>query len=139
MEFMLTCAILMTYHIPEAAYHKAYWNAATSSYGPSQTANILPLFLDVPPTAATKAGAAQALVADLIAHKNTTTSGIIGNAYLLQVLMQVAPEMALEVATRTTRPSWGDMVLSGPGTIWESWTDTTNSHNHPALSATIAR
>jgi hypothetical protein len=31
------------------------------------------------------------------------------------------------------------MVLQGPGTIWESWTDTTNSHNHPALSATIAQ
>ena len=31
------------------------------------------------------------------------------------------------------------MVLSGPGTIWETWTDTSNSRNHPALSATIAR
>jgi len=25
------------------------------------------------------------------------------------------------------------------GTIWESWTDTTNSHNHPALSATFSK
>jgi hypothetical protein len=29
------------------------------------------------------------------------------------------------------------MVLTGPGTIWETWTDTSNSHNHPALSADI--
>jgi hypothetical protein len=29
------------------------------------------------------------------------------------------------------------MVIKGPGTIWESWTDSTNSHNHPALSADI--
>ena len=34
-------------------------------------------------------------------------------------------------------PSWGWMVIKGPGTIWESWTDSTNSHNHPALSADI--
>ena len=31
----------------------------------------------------------------------------------------------------------GFMVQKGPGTIWESWTDSTNSHNHPALSADI--
>ena len=29
------------------------------------------------------------------------------------------------------------MDYVGPGTIWESWTDTTNSHNHPALAADV--
>ena len=29
------------------------------------------------------------------------------------------------------------MAYVGPGTIWESWTDTTNSHNHPALAADV--
>ena len=27
----------------------------------------------------------------------------------------------------------------GPGTIWESWDDTTNSHNHPMFTASIGK
>ena len=33
----------------KAGYHKAYWDAKTMNYGASQTANLLPLFLDIPP------------------------------------------------------------------------------------------
>ena len=29
------------------------------------------------------------------------------------------------------------MVAQGPGTIWETWDDSSNSHNHPALAASI--
>ena len=46
-------------------------------------------------------------------------------------------DIALAIATATSKPSWGYMVLQGPGTIWESWDHTTNSQNHPALGATI--
>ena len=88
--FMLTCALLMT-----SSHSKA-------NYGASQTANLLPLFLEIPPTPEAKAGAVKALVSDLVAHGNTTTSGIIGNAYLLQVLMKVAPNMASDNAHRST-------------------------------------
>lgn len=78
------------------------------------------------------------LVAGLAAGGNATASGIVGTAYLLQVLHAHVPRLALTVATATTAPSWGHMVAVGPGTLWESWTDSTNSHNHPALGATVA-
>eukprot|EP00039_Didymoeca_costata_P027246 m.17957 g.17957 ORF g.17957 m.17957 type:complete len:1180 (+) comp6152_c0_seq1:184-3723(+) len=121
------------------AYHNNYWDASHNEYiGGSQTAQLLPLYLDIPPTDATKKSAISSLIANLVAHKNCTTSGIIGNAYLLQVLEKVDPNMALNIATSVEMPSWGYMVMKGPGTIWESWTDSTNSYNHPALGATIS-
>merc|ERR1712181_136298 len=70
--------------------------------------------------------------------KNLTTSGIIGGAYMLQTLAKIGRgDLALEIATATAKPSWGYMVLQGPGTIWETWDDSSNSHNHPALCASI--
>ena len=31
------------------------------------------------------------------------------------------------------------MVRAGPGTIWETWDDSTNSHNHPMFTASIGK
>ena len=41
------------------------------------------------------------------------------------------------MAMREEEPSWGYMVNQGPGTFWETWDDTTNSHNHPMFTASI--
>ena len=141
--------------------HKAYWNPKTKSYGAAQTANLLPLFLDITPAELLPA-ATQAYVASVVKNKYLTNSGIIGAAYMLQTLGKVGHgDIALKIALATSEPSWcstvatssvlfpislfacmvvvhrGFMVQKGPGTIWESWTDSTNSHNHPALSADI--
>eukprot|EP00038_Savillea_parva_P015483 m.14055 g.14055 ORF g.14055 m.14055 type:complete len:1286 (-) comp3115_c0_seq1:253-4110(-) len=121
-------------------YHKAYFDATKGYYaGGSQTAQVLPLLLDIPPDGATTASTVAQLVRSLAARANTTSSGIVGTAYLLQVLHAHAPELAFAIASSTTAPSWGHMVNVGPGTIWESWTDSTNSHNHPALGATVSK
>ena len=114
----------------KSAYHARYWNEKTASYGPSQTANLLPLYLDVPPAENISATAA-AYVAAVLANKNHTNSGIIGAAYMLQTLKKVGRgDLALSIALGTTMPSWGYMVKQGPGTIWESWDDKTNSRKH---------
>ena len=121
----------------KAAYHKAYWDGKTQSYGASQTANLLPLYLDITPAALVPA-ATKAYVDAVTNNNNLTNSGIIGSAYMLQTLAKVGHgDIALRIALATSEPSWGNMVIKGPGTIWESWTDSTNSHNHPALSADI--
>ena len=121
-----------------AAYHTLYWDPTASSYrGGTQTANLLPLLLDIP-TPQARQQAEAALVQSLAAHSNTTTSGIVGAAFVLDALLQAGRgDIALEMALKTTRPSWGFMVTQGPGTIWETWTDSSNSHNHPALTASI--
>jgi alpha-L-rhamnosidase len=121
----------------KAAYHTHYWDDTTKSYGPSQTANLLPLYLDITPAELVEA-ATEAYVGAVLAHGNHTNSGIIGAAYMLQTLKKVGRgDLALTISLGTTMPSWGFMVLQGPGTIWETWDDTSNSHNHPALSADI--
>ena len=46
-------------------------------------------------------------------------------------------DIALAMAMREEEPSWGYMVKRGPGTIWETWNDKSNSHNHPMFTASI--
>ena len=46
-------------------------------------------------------------------------------------------DIALAMAMRDEKPSWGYMVKQGPGTIWETWDDTSNSHNHPMFTSSI--
>ena len=94
-------------------------------------------YLDITPAALVPA-ATNAFVDAVTNNKNLTDSGIIGSAYMLQTLVKVGRgDIALRISLATSEPSWGNMVLKGPGTIWESWDDSTNSHNHPALSADI--
>jgi alpha-L-rhamnosidase len=44
-------------------------------------------------------------------------------------------DLAYDLATQTTYPSWGYMVENGATTLWELWQNRTgpsmNSHNHP--------
>ena len=57
----------------------------------------------------------KSLVASVTAKGNTTTAGIVGTAYLMQVLQKHAPMLALAMATSTNEPSLGYMVQIGPG------------------------
>jgi len=82
--------------------------------------------------------AAAALVASVQAKGNATSSGLVGASFILQALVQAGRgDIALSMAMREEEPSWGYMVKQGPGTIWETWTDTSNSHNHPMFTASI--
>ena len=136
-----------------ASYNRAYFKGGSagdgsrrsSSYGEAQTANVLPLYLNLtasllPDPVTATAEVASALVAQLRATNNRTQSGIVGTSYLLQALTAAGQHaLALSIASATDEPSWGFMVRQGPGTIWETWGDTSNSRNHPALCATIGK
>jgi alpha-L-rhamnosidase len=122
------------------AYRRAY-QLVDGSFGSSQTANVLGLYLNLTSgDERATAAATAALVADLAKHGNRTLSGLVGVSYIFQALMQAGRhELALSIASALDQPSWGYMVRTGPGTIWETWDDTTNSHNHPMFTASIGK
>ena len=117
----------------KSAYHAKYWVASSKSYkGGTQTANLMPLILDIPPSEDVREMAAEAFVRSVENAGNSTRSGLVGASYVLQALVKAGRgDIALSMAMREEEPSWGYMVNQGPGTFWETWDDTTNSHNPP--------
>ncbi|HTV55644.1 MAG TPA: alpha-L-rhamnosidase C-terminal domain-containing protein, partial [Terriglobia bacterium] len=73
---------------------------------------------------------------DIVYYHNThLTTGFIGVDWLMPALTETGhPDVAYELATQTTYPSWGYMVKRGATTLWELWQDKTgpsmNSHDH---------
>lgn len=98
------------------AYHAKYWDKEAASYkGGSQTANLMPLILGIPPPAE-KALAAASFVANVEAKGNATSSGLVGASFVLQALVLAGRgDIALAMAMREEMPSWGWMVKQGPG------------------------
>ncbi len=125
----------------KAAFHKEYFDPKTGNYANgSQTANALALFLELAPDDAR--GAAWGNLFDNLAYKNAShlTTGIIGTKYIMEVLTRFGnSDLAYDVATQTTYPSWGYMIENGATTLWELWQrregPSMNSHNHPMFGS----
>ena len=66
-------------------------------------------------------------------------TGLIGGQWLMRVLSDNGrPDIAFQIATQKTYPSWGYMAEHGATTIWELWNGNTadpamNSGNHVML------
>ena len=122
-------------------FNKAFFNAATGEYANgTQTAQTMPLFLNLVPEK--QHGEVMGkLTNDIVYEHNThVTTGFIGIKYLLPVLTQNGrPDLAYELATQTTFPSWGYMIARGATTLWELWQDkvgpSMNSHDHIMLGS----
>jgi len=82
--------------------------------------------------------------AQLVKHIETKSeghigTGVIGCQYLMRTLSDNGRiDLAYELATNTTYPSWGYMIGKGATTIWELWNGDTadpamNSGNHVML------
>ncbi|MDR2388871.1 MAG: glycoside hydrolase family 78 protein [Tannerellaceae bacterium] len=67
------------------------------------------------------------------------STGLVGIQWLMRGLTQYGrPDLALQIATNRTYPSWGYMAEKGATTIWELWNGDTadpamNSANHVML------
>ncbi len=102
---------------------------------PGQTAQALPLFLDmVPADQRSQAVARLREAVEKIADFHVDT-GIVGTRYLFEVLRDNGlAETAWKTATRASYPGWGYMVREGATTVWERWEKLAgqgmNSHNH---------
>ncbi|MGD2294775.1 MAG: family 78 glycoside hydrolase catalytic domain [Candidatus Aminicenantes bacterium] len=125
----------------KSAFNKKYYSQDSGGYGPNtQTANALPLFLDMP-AKSERGRVVHNLVKDILYKNNThLTTGIMGTKYLMDVLLQTENAvLGYELATQTTYPSWGYMIENGATTLWELWQNKTgpgmNSHNHPMLGS----
>lgn len=122
-------------------FHKHYYNPETRGYANNtQTANTLALFLNLVPE--NERGAVWGNLFDNLVYKNNShlTTGIIGTRYILELLTrQGASDLAYDVATQTTYPSWGYMIEKGATTLWELWQlregPSMNSHNHPMFGS----
>jgi len=101
----------------------------------SQTSNLLPLWLDMPPDD-TREKVLDHLIEDIVVtHDGHLSTGIIGTRYLLDTLTKHGrTDLAYQIATKTTYPSWGYMIREGATTLWERWeylaSEGMNSHNH---------
>jgi len=122
------------------AFNKAFYNPHSDFYANgSQTAQALPLFLDLfanPLSRYNYNPVFGHLTNDITYGHNThLTTGFIGVKYLLPVLTEYGRnDLAYELATQTTYPSWGYMIERGATTLWELWQEKTgpsmNSHDH---------
>jgi len=123
------------------AFHKKFFNPDLNSYGSgSQTSNILPLFLNLPPDDVRGASMGRLRNDIVYGHNTHMTTGIVGAKYLFPLLTRTGnSDLAYELATDTSYPSWGYMVEHGATTLWELWQDKTgpsmNSHNHPMFGS----
>lgn len=126
------------------AVHNKFFDPATKNYANgSQTANSMALFLELVPEEHVRSVLLR-LTDDIVYHHDThLTTGIQGGTYLLPTLTKLGQsDLAYELATQTTFPSWGYMVARGATTLWELWSYKTgpamNSHNHPMLGSISA-
>ena len=96
-----------------------------------QTAQALPLFLDLPSSINDKVRVGNALAEDVLngIYPGRTTAGLVGTKYILSELVKSGhSDVALKIATSVEYPSWGYMLPSsihpagqGEGTLWERW------------------
>ncbi len=103
--------------------------------GYSQTANCIPLYLDMVPQDKREAVLKKLLDDLVIAHDCHLNTGIVGTRYLFDALTKYGyANIAYKVASQTTYPSWGYMIKEGATTVWERWeylaSSGMNSHNH---------
>ncbi|MGH9434750.1 MAG: family 78 glycoside hydrolase catalytic domain, partial [Terriglobia bacterium] len=116
--------------------NQKFFDSKTGEYATgTQTANAMALGMGLAP--AKSAGRVMGnLYNDIVYYHNThVTTGFIGVKWLMPVLSEFGhPDVAYELATRTSYPSWGYMAKRGATTLWELWQDKSgpsmNSHDH---------
>jgi alpha-L-rhamnosidase len=118
------------------AINAKFFDPATGNYaGGTQTANAMALALGFTPSHARGAVAGSLYNSIVYGHNTHVTTGFIGVKWLMPALVEIGDaDIAYDLASQTTYPSWGYMVKKGATTLWELWEDKTgpsmNSHDH---------
>ncbi len=123
------------------AINRKFFDPSTGNYSNgTQTANAMALYLGLVPE--DQRGRVSSNLTNDIVYRHDThlTTGFIGVKYLLPALTSMGrSDLAYELATQTTYPSWGYMISKGATTLWELWQEKTgpsmNSHNHAMLGS----
>ncbi|MFN0293655.1 alpha-L-rhamnosidase [Pedobacter helvus] len=118
------------------AFNITYYKDA-GYYGKGElTDNLLPLYFEM--VAEPNVDKVFQYVVNTIKVKNQghLSTGVIGTQWLMRTLSKYGrADIALQIATKKTYPSWGYMIENGATTIWELWNGNTaapdmNSQNH---------
>lgn len=114
------------------AFHEKFFNPKKALYGTDdtyQTYQLIALIGDLVP-AEHRQAVLNTVINDLHERQNHLNTGIIGTKYLWPVLVNGKQKnLAFEVATQTTFPSYGYWLKNGSTTLLEEW-GAANSHNH---------
>jgi len=103
----------------------------------TQAGQVLPLALGMVPADARPAVEA-ALKREIVAHKNRLSTGFVSTPYLLDVLMDLDPEMCWRLTSAREYPSWYSMTLgSGNDLMKETWAGS--AAIMPSLGGNFAR
>lgn len=74
---------------------------------------------------------AKALVKTVEEADRHIDAGILGTKYVMHSLTESGyADLAYEIATQTTFPSWGYWIQQGATTLWESWTGDASRNHH---------
>jgi alpha-L-rhamnosidase len=105
------------------AFNQRFFNSQTAQYeSATQTSYVVPLAFGMVPDES-RPRVIQNLVNDImVQHQGYSTVGLVGMQWLMEVLTETGhTDVALTIATRTQRPSWGYMIAQGATTIWERY------------------
>ncbi|WP_418262456.1 glycoside hydrolase family 78 protein [Flavobacterium faecale] len=124
----------------KTAFNAKFFDKEKNKYSNNTvTANVLPLAFDLIPAEAKKS-VFQNMVHEIeVTHKGHISTGVIGTQFLMRTLSAFGrSDLALQLASNKTYPSWGYMAENGATTIWELWNGNTadpkmNSQNHVML------
>ncbi len=119
----------------KAAFNARFFDAARHIYDKgSQTAQAMPLALGMVPDSE-RAAVLNALVADIRAHQNHTTSGEVGYHYAVEALLDGGrSDVLLDMLERTDAPSYGYILSQGATSLTEGW-DGSHSQDHFMLGS----
>ncbi len=111
------------------AFHRAFYNPETRSYGHNDGANIFALAMGVPEEY--KGEVISSLKKEIVSNDGHLFTGIFGTQLFFEVLCQNGlSEWAYNAMTKIDIPSYGYWVVQGADTLWEYW-DGRHSRNHP--------
>ncbi len=129
----------MAKSIAEAYQQTWYLPDSLNYHGQTQTANLLPLAFGITPAELSKQ-IAKNVADDVIVRDVHPSTGFLGTGYILPMLSEHGyHDLAYQLITQTSYPSWGYMVENGATSIWELWNsdkerpEGMNSRNHFAL------
>ena len=103
------------------AFNRAYVSPEGVVKGDTQTAYVLAIGFDLLDDA-TRAKAADRLVAKIEARDGHLSTGFVGTRDLMRTLTAIGrDDVAFRLLHNTTYPSWLFEVVNGATTVWERW------------------
>jgi len=111
----------------KTSFNRTFYNKTQQSYSNNTvTANLLPLYFGLAPDSLKQIifeKIRKKIVEDNNGH---TSTGLIGSQWVMRTLSDYGnTDLAYQLTTNTTYPSWGYMVANGATTIWELWNGNT--------------